>query len=107
MRNKKNEVAYILMKEFDSNRLSTKKEIEQHCYWRNVPREIQDLFYRAYNHVNKLSDKVVYKLLDNDEEDFDYSSDEYLEFVLAEEQFYDFIYYILDKKYGLKNCLPY
>lgn len=106
MDNKKNEVAYILMKEFDSNRLSTKIEIEQHYYWRNVPREIQNLFYKAYDHVNKLSDKVVYKLLDSDE-DFDYSENEYLEFVLAEEQFYDFIYYILDKKYGLKNCLPY
>ena len=106
MYNKRNEPIYILMKEFDSNRLSTKKEIEQHCYWRNVPREIQNLFYQAYDHVNKLSDKVVYKLLDSDE-DFDYSTDEYLEFVLAEEQFYDFIYYILDKKYGLKNCLPY
>lgn len=106
MRNKRNEVTYILMKEFDSNRLSTKIEIEQHCYWRNVPREIQNLFYKAYDHVNKLSDKVVYKLLDSDE-DFDYSANEYLEFVLAEEQFYDFIYYILDKKYGLKNCLPY
>lgn len=106
MYNKRNEPIYILMKEFDSNRLSTKKEIEQHCYWRNVPREIQNLFYQAYDHVNKLSDKVVYKLLDSDE-DFDYSTNEYLEFVLAEEQFYDFIYYILDKKYGLKNCLPY
>lgn len=106
MRNKRNEVTYILMKEFDSNRLSTKVEIEQHTYWRNVPREIQNLFYKAYDHVNKLSDKVVYKLLDSDE-DFDYSENEYLEFVLAEEQFYDFIYYILDKKYGLKNCLPY
>lgn len=106
MYNKRNEPIYILMKEFDSNRLSTKKEIEQHCYWRNVPREIQNLFYQAYDHVNKLSDKVVYKLLDSDE-DFDYSENEYLEFVLAEEQFYDFIYYILDKKYGLKNCLPY
>lgn len=104
--NERNKVAYILMKEFDSNRLSTKIEIEQHCYWRNVPREIQNLFYQAYDHVNKLSDKVVYKLLDSDEE-FDYSTNEYLEFVLAEEQFYDFIYYILDKKYGLKNCLPY
>ena len=104
--NEQNKVAYILMKEFDSNRLSTKIEIEQHCYWRNVPREIQNLFYKAYDHVNKLSDKVVYKLLDSDE-DFDYSANEYLEFVLAEEQFYDFIYYILDKKYGLKNCLPY
>ena len=104
--NERNKVAYILMKEFDSNRLSTKIEIEQHCYWRNVPREIQNLFYKAYDHVNKLSDKVVYKLLDSDE-DFDYSDNEYLEFVLAEEQFYDFIYYILDKKYGLKNCLPY
>lgn len=104
--NERNKVAYILMKEFDSNRLSTKIEIEQHCYWRNVPREIQNLFYKAYDHVNKLSDKVVYKLLDSDE-DFDYSANEYLEFVLAEEQFYDFIYYILDKKYGLKNCLPY
>ena len=102
----RNKVVYILMKEFDSNRLSTKIEIEQHCYWRNVPREIQNLFYKAYDHVNKLSDKVVYKLLDSDE-DFDYSANEYLEFVLAEEQFYDFIYYILDKKYGLKNCLPY
>ena len=106
MRDKRNEATYILMKEFDSNRLSTKIEIEQHCYWRNVPREIQNLFYKAYDHVNKLSDKVVYKLLDSDEE-FDYSTNEYLEFVLAEEQFYDFIYYILDKKYGLKNCLPY
>ena len=106
MDNKRNEPIYILMKEFDSNRLSTKIEIEQHCYWRNVPREIQNLFYKAYDHVNKLSDKVVYKLLDSDE-DFDYSDNEYLEFVLAEEQFYDFIYYILDKKYGLKNCLPY
>lgn len=106
MDNKRNEPIYILMKEFDSNRLSTKIEIEQHCYWRNVPREIQNLFYKAYDHVNKLSDKVVYKLLDSDE-DFDYSANEYLEFVLAEEQFYDFIYYILDKKYGLKNCLPY
>ncbi len=106
MDNKRNEATYILMKEFDSNRLSTKIEIEQHCYWRNVPREIQNLFYKAYDHVNKLSDKVVYKLLDSDE-DFDYSANEYLEFVLAEEQFYDFIYYILDKKYGLKNCLPY
>lgn len=104
--NERNKVAYILMKEFDSNRLSTKIEIEQHCYWRNVPREIQNLFYKAYDHVNKLSDKVVYKLLDSDE-DFDYSANEYLEFVLAEERFYDFIYYILDKKYGLKNCLPY
>lgn len=102
----RNKVVYILMKEFDSNRLSTKIEIEQHCYWRNVPREIQNLFYKVYDHVNKLSDKVVYKLLDSDE-DFDYSANEYLEFVLAEEQFYDFIYYILDKKYGLKNCLPY
>ena len=106
MRDKRNEATYILMKEFDSNRLSTKIKIEQHCYWRNVPREIQNLFYKAYDHVNKLSDKVVYKLLDSDE-DFDYSANEYLEFVLAEEQFYDFIYYILDKKYGLKNCLPY
>lgn len=106
MDNKQNKVVYTLMKEFDSNRLSTKIEIEQHCYWRNVPREIQNLFYKAYDHVNKLSDKVVYKLLDSDE-DFDYSANEYLEFVLAEEQFYDFIYYILDKKYGLKNCLPY
>ena len=91
MDNKRNEPIYILMKEFDSNRLSTKIEIEQHCYWRNVPREIQNLFYKAYDHVNKLSDKVVYKLLDSDE-DFDYSDNEYLEFVLAEEQFYDFIY---------------
>lgn len=106
MRNKKNEVAYILMKEFDSNRLATKIGIEQHISWRNVPREIQDLFYRAYDYVNKLSDKVIYRLLDSDE-DFEYDSDEYMEFVFAEEKFYDFVYYTLDKRYGVKNCLPY
>ena len=106
MRNKKNEVAYILMKEFDSNRLTTKIGIEQHISWRTVPREIQDLFYKAYDYVNKLSDKVIYRLLDSDE-DFDYDSDEYMEFVFAEEKFYDFVYYTLDKRYGVKNCLPY
>ncbi len=94
------------MKEFDSNRLATKIGIEQHISWRNVPREIQDLFYKAYDYVNKLSDKVIYKLLDSDE-DFEYDSDEYMEFVFAEEKFYDFVYYTLDKRYGVKNCLPY
>ena len=41
------------------------------------------------------------------DEDFEYDSDEYMEFVFAEEKFYDFVYYTLDKRYGVKNCLPY
>ena len=58
---------------------------------------------------NKLTkkEKVAQdKLLDSDE-DFEYDSDEYMEFVFAEEKFYDFVYYTLDKRYGVKNCLPY
>ena len=104
--NNKNNAVYILMKEFDRNRENTRKMVEEHILWRTVPREIKALFYGAYDYVNGLSDKVIYKILENDEE-FNYDSFEYLDFVNAEESLYDFIYYTLEKRYGIKNCLPY
>ena len=105
MKNPVNQIHKKMLEEFESKRRYNKRMIEEDISWRKVPFEIKKIFYEAYDLTNELSDELLIKIEDSKEE-FDYEIDEYFNYIMLEEEWYNLIFFSLCKKYGIdKNVL--
>lgn len=105
MKNPVNQIHKKMLEEFESKRKYNKRMIEEDVSWRKVPFEIKKIFYEAYDLTNELSDELLVKIEDSKEE-FDYEIDEYFNYIMLEEEWYNLIFFSLCRKYGIdKNVL--
>lgn len=105
MKNPVNQIHKKMLEEFESKRRYNKRMIEEDVSWRKVPFKIKKIFYEAYDLTNELSDELLVKIEDSKEE-FDYEIDEYFNYIMLEEEWYNLIFFSLCRKYGIdKNVL--